>query len=343
MAFVPLLLLALSAAIPRPAAARELTLAVRTKARLHAVEQVFVTPFHAATDIPVLAQSWPGGMPALTTGLAGKGPAWDLVEVNGLELINGCAAGLFTKLDANQIGGAAHYLPMAVSPCGIGASVANTVLAWDRDKFPGTPSWADFWDEAKYPGKRGLRQGVRGNLEIALMADGVAPGDVYKVLATPDGVKRAFRKLDQLRPYIVWWHTPAEAMKILAGGGVLMTTAPSAAVVAAARRTHRAFGIRWQQSLFDVLSWAIAKTSPNQATALQFLYFAGTPAIQGQLAVRFAEGGLAAAANDDLPPDAAAVSPTTPDHLKVALRINDAFWHDHLAALQKQFNAWLSH
>ena len=105
------------------------------------------------------------------------------------------------------------------------------MLAWDRDKFLRTPTWADFWDVAKYPGKRGLRNGVRGNLEIALMADGVAPGDVYKVLATSDGVDRAFRKLDQLKPYIVWWQTDAEAARILGSGDVLMTSAPCAAIV----------------------------------------------------------------------------------------------------------------
>ena len=58
---------------------------------------------------------------------------------------------------------------------------------------------------AKYPGKRGLRKGVQGNLEIALMADGVAPGDVYRTLRGSDGVARAFRKLDQLKPYLVFW------------------------------------------------------------------------------------------------------------------------------------------
>ena len=326
-----------------PALGRELTLAVRAPTRLRAVQQVFVTPFQAATDIPVLAQSWPGGMPALTTGLAGKNPAWDLVEVDGSELLDGCAAGLFAKLDPEQIGGTAHYLPLAISPCGIGATLDSTVLAWDRDKFPGTPSWADFWDEAKYPGKRGLRQGVRGNLEIALMADGVARADVYKVLSTPEGVDRAFRKLDQLRPYIVWWKTPAEAAKILASGGVLMTSAPSGAIVAEARATHRNFGLGWTDSLYDVLSWAIAKTSPNQAAALQFLYFAGTPAIQGQLATRFAEGGLAVGANDDLPPAVAAVSPTTPEHMKAALRLDDAFWRANLARLRQRFDAWLAH
>jgi putative spermidine/putrescine transport system substrate-binding protein len=331
------------AAMARPAAARELTLAVRSPTRLKAVQEVFVAPFQAATDIPVLAQGWPGGMPALTTGIAGKDPAWDLVEVDGGELSEGCAKGLFAKLDPAQIGGASHYNSVAVSPCGIGATVETTVLAWDRDKFPGTPTWADFWDVAKYPGKRGLREGVRGNLEIALMADGVPPVDVYKVLSTPEGVNRAFRKLDQLRPYIVWWKTPEQAAKILASGGVLMTSAPSAMIVTEAHATHHNFGLQWSQSLYDVLSWAIARTSPNAAAALQFLYFAGTPAIQGRLTARFAEGGLAVGADDDLPPAVAANSPTNPANMKEGLRMDDEFWRANLPKLRQRFDAWLAH
>ena len=119
--------------------------------------------------------------------------------VDSDELATGCSEGLFEKLDWSAIGGKDHYLPQAVSDCGVGAGLASLVLAWDRDKFPATPGWADFWDVAKYPGKRGLHRGVRGNLEFALFADGVSPADVYKVLATSEGVDRAFRRLDQLK------------------------------------------------------------------------------------------------------------------------------------------------
>ncbi len=97
-----------------------------------------------------------------------------------MNLSIGCGEGLFEKLDWSAIGGKEHYLPQAVSDCGLGAVIATTVLAWDKDKLPVAPSWSDFWDVAKYPGKRGLHKGVRGNLEFALMADGVAPGDVYR-------------------------------------------------------------------------------------------------------------------------------------------------------------------
>jgi hypothetical protein len=50
-----------------------------------------------------------------------------------------------------------------------------------------------------------MRKTAKYSLEIALLADGVPPGDVYKVLSTPSGVDRAFKKLDELKPEIVWW------------------------------------------------------------------------------------------------------------------------------------------
>ena len=125
---------------------------------------------------------------------------------------------------------------------------------------------------------------MRGNLEFALIADGVAPGDVYKVLATSEGVDRAFRKLDQLKPYIVWWQDDAEAARILASGDVLMTSASAPRRSPSVNRNeHRNFGIQWTASLYEVQSWAILKGSPNLRTATQFLYFAGTPAIEARL------------------------------------------------------------
>ncbi len=325
------------------ATARDLGVVARGTPMAGAMQQVFVAPFSAATAIPVAAQDWAGDAGTVAAAVKAAGPNWDVVQVDANELQTGCTGGQFEKLDWSQIGGKDHYLPQAVSDCGVGATVRNLTLVWDRDKFPGTPSWADFWDVAKLPAKRGLRRDVVGNLEIALMADGVAPQDVYKVLATNEGVDRAFRKLDQLKPYIVWWRTEAEAGKILGSGDVLMTSAPSDQIVREARETHRNFGIQWTDSLYQVLSWAIVKGSPNLREATQFLYFAGSPAIEARLVALFGLGGLAKGANDGLPPDLLAVSPTSPANLKSGLQIDAGFWHDNLAKLRARFEAWLGH
>ncbi|HVC63754.1 MAG TPA: extracellular solute-binding protein [Acetobacteraceae bacterium] len=333
--------MALLSACSAAALARDLTVVVRGKTALDAVVHSIASPFTAATRIPVQLESWDGGLGPLRSHLKAPDNTWDLVEVNAEELAAGCTEGLFEKLDWSAIGGKDHYLPQGVSDCGVGAALTTQVLAWDRDKFPAAPSWADFWDVAKYPGKRGLHRGVRGNLEFALIADGVAPADVYKVLATSEGVDRAFRKLDQLKPYIVWWQTGAEAAHILSSGDVLMTTAPSGRIVMANRVDHRNFGIQWNAGLYRVESWAVLKGSPELRQAQQFLYFAGMPAVEAQLLDSTGIAGLAKGANDGLTPEMQALSPTAAANLNGAVRLDTGFWHDNLAKLRQRFDTWL--
>jgi putative spermidine/putrescine transport system substrate-binding protein len=325
------------------AAAHDLTVVTRGGPMQEATKDLFARPFTSATTIAVQDESWEGGIDAVRTQAKASDNAWDLVLVDGDELATGCSENLFEKLDWSTIGGKDHYLPQAVSDCGVGAGVANLVLAWDRDKFPGAPGWGEFWDVAKYPGKRGLSHGVRGNLEVALIADGVSPGDVYKVLSTSEGVDRAFRKLDQLKPYVVWWQDGSEAAHILASGDVLMSSAPSARIAAVNRTEHRNFGMQWNASLYEVQSWAITKGSQNLRQATQFLYFVGTPAIQARLVGLFGEGGWAKGANDGLAPETAPLSPTLPANLNAAVRADTAFWHDNLAKLHQRFDTWLAH
>ena len=333
---------ALFAACHAAVLARDLTVVARGKTALDAVVQGIGSPFTAATGIPVQFEGWDGGLDTLRNHLKAPDNIWDLVEVNGDELATGCAEGLFEKLDWSAIGGKDHYLAQGVSDCGVGAVLSTQVLAWDRDKLPTAPSWADFWDVAKYPGKRGLFKGVRGNLEFALIADGVSPPDVYKVLATSEGMDRAFRKLDQLKPYIVWWQTGAEAAHILSSGDVLMTTAPSGRIVVANRVEHRNFGIQWNAGLDQVKSWAVPKGSPNLRQAEQFLYFAGMPAVEARLFDSTGIAGLAKGSDDGLPPALQALSPTAPANLNVAVRLDAAFWHDNLAKLRQRFDTWLN-
>ncbi len=343
LAAVALSAAALMANSPAFGSPGDLTIVTREASFEHALQSAYVQPFTAATELPVLQELWEGGMDALRAQAKAADNDWTLVLVDPDELATGCAEGLFEKLDWAAIGGKDHYMPQAVSDCGLGALIANTVLAWDRDKLPVTPTWADFWDVAKYPGKRGLRKGVRGNLEIALMADGVAPGDVYKTLATADGVDRAFRKLDQLKPYIVWWGTETEAAHILSSRDVLMTSAPSGQISTKGQAEHRNFGLQFANSLYEVQSWAIMKGSPALRAAQQFLYFTGMQAIEWRLLRASGDSGLSKGVNDGLPPELLAISPSNPANLSGALRIDAGFWRDNIAKLRPRFDGWLEH
>ncbi len=335
-------LCATAAALPIDAAsARDLTVATMPGALADAQQQIDFTPFTEASQVPLHQETWPGGIGPLRAQVAAGSNEWDLVQVGSEDLLAGCDEGLFEKPNWTALGGKDHYLPQAVSDCGVGSALYNTVLAWDRDKFAATPNWADFWDVAKYPGKRGLRRTARTNLEIALMADGVAPGDVYRTLRTDDGVDRAFRKLDQIKPYLVWWQSAAQAPQILGSGEVLLSTAPNPRITAA-NRAGRHFGMQWAGSLYTVDSWVVMKGSPNAADAAKLLVFMADPARQAALTASTAYGGVVKGANDGLTPDQLLASPSNPANLNVSLQIDDQFWRDNGDKLSQRFEAWLA-
>jgi len=334
------LLACLTTLVVCTAAAQDLTVVTRSEGLRVPMREVFLHPFTLSTDIPVKHEIWDGGLETLRAQAKTPDATWDVVQVDAAELAVGCADGLLEKLDWPAIGGKEHTMPLGVSDCGVGALLTTTVLAWDKDKFVGTPSWADFWDVAKYPGKRGLRAGVRGTLEIALLADGVATGDVYKLLASNDGVDRAFRKLDQLKPYLVWWQTDSDAARILGSGDVLMTSAPSGRVATANRAERRNFGLQWTASLQEVQSWAVIKGSAQARQAQQLLWFIGTTAIQSRFLRLTGESGLARGVNEGLSPEFAALSPTVPANMNAGMRIDTGFWNDNLGKLRARFEAW---
>ena len=325
-----------------PAYPRELTVATGG-ALLQAQGEAYFKPYAEATASAPRVVTWTGGLGTLRSRVAGGPDTWDLVLVSADELLAGCDEGVFEKLAWPAIGGRDHYLPLAVSDCGVGALVSSLVLAWDRDKFPATPTWSDFWDVARYPGKRGLRRGARSNLEIALMADGVAPADVYRTLRTDDGLDRAFRKLDQIKPYLVWWTREASALRYLSSGEVLMSSADSVPVVLAGRDGTRHFGVQWAGSLTGVQSWAVMKGSPDGADAAKLLAFMGDPARQAAFATAIPYGPTAKGANEALRPELLATSPSAPANQANALVVDEQFWRENGDKLGQRFDAWLAH
>jgi putative spermidine/putrescine transport system substrate-binding protein len=297
-----------------------------------ALNRTVVRPYQAATHQPVRLITLPP-QPTAT--------AWDLALLPPLPLADACAAGTVAKLDWSQFGGRAGFLPQASSDCGVGAVIRGMVLTWDSARVPGTPNWGDFWNVAKLPGRRGLRQSPMGTLEIALLADGVAPDAVYATLSTKDGVERAFRKLDQLRPYIVWWRKDSEPMAIVASGGALMSSAPSDQVAAASRRLHRRFGVQWSGAVACVQSWAIRAGSHQAAQAIALVNAAEDPHASPAMLAGSGLGGTRPADALTLSAADAAASPTA--HLAQTLPCDAGFWHAHAAALSSRFDAWLKH
>ena len=322
--------------------ARKLTVVSWGGAYQDAQKKVYFEPLKAAgTDM--IDESWDGGVGVLRAKVKGGAAGWDVVQVESDELEIGCEEGLYETMDFAKIGGKDAYLPAAVHKCGVGAIVYNFVLGYDKDKIKDAPKgWSDFFDTKKYPGKRALRQGAKTNLEIALMADGVAGADVYKVLATPAGVDRAFKKLDVIKKDIVWWKSGAQPPQLLASGEVALTSVYNGRIDAANTKDKRNFGIQWNGSLYTIDSWVILKGSPNVAAAYKFLDVAGKADNQAKLPIHIAYGVTNKAATPLIDPKRLPDLPTAPDNFKNAIELNTQFWLENNDKLTERFNKWVA-
>lgn len=332
------LIAALAAALP--ALAQQLTVVNFGGANGDAQQKAFYTPFEKKTGTKIVPVEYNGEQAKIKAMVDTKHVSWDVVEVESPDVARGCDEGLFERLDWAKIGAKSDFIPAAVTECGAGIFVWSTVMAYDGDKLKTAPtSWADFWNVKKFPGKRGLRKGARYNLEFALMADGVKPDDVYKVLATPAGADRAFKKLTELKPYIQWWEAGAQPPQFLVAGDVVMSTAYNGRIDAA-NRDGRHLKISWPGGIYDLDYWVIPQGTPNKAKAMDFIAFASTPQAQADYSKNIAYGPTNKKALTELDAKVLADLPTAPANAKDALQFNVKFWADQGEQLEKRFAAW---
>ncbi len=320
-------------------AAGDLTVISFGRADRAALLDAYFDPFAKSTGVHVHSLSYDGEVTELTQMVRAGMPVWDVMQVESRTLALGCQQGLFEKLDAARLPRADGLIPGTLSDCGVGIFAWAQTLVYS-DQMPDAPnSWADFWDVRRFPGKRGLRRSAKYTLEIALLADGVAPQDVYRVLATEAGVKRAFRKLEQIKKDTIWWEAAAQPAALLAAGWVKMSSAYSLWFDPEQER-NRHTHIVWRQSLYDIDSWAIPKGSPQRDEAYRFINFASQAEQQESLSEHLTYGPVNRRALELLPARLAGALPSSPANLANALRVDTAFWIQHGDALERRFNAW---
>ncbi len=307
-----------------------------------AQEKAFYQPFSKENNVSVIASEYNGEMAKIKVMADTGFTSWDVVEVETPELLRGCSEDLFEKLDWSKLGKKKDFIDASVSECGVGIFIWSTLLTYDSKKLAVAPTgWADFWDTTRFPGKRGLRRGAKFTLEFALLADGVQLNDLYKVLGTKEGVDRAFRKLDQLKPNIQWWESGAQPLQWLASGDVVMTSAYNGRI-STAQKEGLPFVMQWNGSLYDIDHWAIVKGTKNKALAEKFIALANRPEQQKVFAEAIPYGPTNINTLALIDPAIRSVLPTAPENLEHARAIDTEFWIDHGEELEQRFFAWAS-
>ncbi len=187
--------------------------------------EAYHKPWIKKTGNQIISEDYNGGLAEVKAQVEAGNVTWDVVDVEYSDAVRGCDEGLLEPIDHSILPAAPDGTPAindfiegALPECAVANIVWSTIFAYDSSKTTGVTGIADFFDLQKFPGKRGIRKNPKANLEMALIADGVAPGDVYATLETAAGVDRAFAKLDTIKDEVVWWEAGAQPPQLLADG-----------------------------------------------------------------------------------------------------------------------------
>ena len=344
------LALASAAALCTSAMAQEITVTAWGGAYTKSQEEAYYKPFTAKTGVKVAIQDYNGDLAEISAQVKTGNVKWDVVDVELAEAIKGCEEGLFEKIDASKLPAGDNgtpatkdFAPGLLTPCAAATILYSNVVAYDKAKLgakaPATLN--DYFDLAKFPGKRGMRKNPSVNLEWALMADGVAPADVYKVLATPAGVERAFKKLDTIKSSVVWWTAGAQPPQLLASGEVVMTSVYHGRIYDANIKDKRNFALVWDGQVQVPDLFVVVKGTKNSAAAQEFVRFATSTNALAEQAKWIPYAPARASSLSKIP---AATKEWLPNggHSGRQLLTSAEFWSEYGDDLNKRFAAWLA-
>jgi putative spermidine/putrescine transport system substrate-binding protein len=307
--------------------------------------EAFFKPFEEDSGYKINEHEYGGGLSEIATMLKKGQISWDIVDIEAADLVNGCNKGYFEPIRWQSIGSKANFIKGASHRCGVGSVIWSMILAFRLDDFKGekqrfTPySWKDFWDLDKIPGKRGMQKQARFNMEIALLADGVEKDKIYSVLRTNRGRERAFKKLEQLLPYIEWWEHADQPTQWLITKNVALATAYNGRVADVSKKGHH-MGIMWRDNIFTIDYWAIVKGSPNKDTAHRFIKFASDPMRQVKIVSNLLYAPTVKRAMYRLPAKIKQVLPKVEDRSVLGMAQSHDFWAFFGEKIEKEFQEW---
>jgi len=315
----------------------------QTNAQMH--------PYGATRNVDVRPAFWDGDLADVRAMVEKRQFKADVIDFELPKAVEACKDGLLEKISPASLPTGADGVPAgrdfvagAIGPCWVGSQVYSQVIAVSPKLKKKPATLADFFDTKKFRGRRALsRASAKFNLEMALLADGVAPGDVYKTLETPDGLDRAFAKLKTLHP--IWAHDSVGALEWLKDGRAVMVTALNGDI---ANLKDYAPDMVWDHQLYEMDAFGIPLGDPNKNRAMDYIAFATGSAPLAGMAGWVPYGPARRSSlplvkpNPETGQSMTAALPTAPQNFKQAFAIDDGWWLAHGAAIAPRWQEFVS-
>jgi len=261
---------------------------------------------------------------------------WDIVELNGADMVAGCLADVLEPIDYDVVD--EGVLEGDAEECGVAASFYTVGIGYNNEDWPDEPpTWEDFYNPDSFPGKRAIESYIQdGTLEYALIGDGVDKNDLY-----PLDLDRAVDKLNAVADDLIVVDSLDQASQLLTSGDATLIQSASARMLAL------------QEEGLDVgytpvgqtggSYWVVPKNAPNKEAAMEFLAWAADcvecSTVLGELT---AYSGPNAEGNTMVEGDVAEMLPSDPDVAELSFPVDLDWWGENTEEAQDAFNRFMT-
>jgi putative spermidine/putrescine transport system substrate-binding protein len=347
-------------------------------------------PYQEKSGVQVNWLDYQGNLDSIKAQVESGTITYDIIDVFAKDTITGCDEGYFVEFDFdNDFPPAPDGTPASqdfFAPMPSKCAVGNILYAWNyafsQEAFPAdyagrvenleqalmksnkpyvtnTPSTIeDFFDTVSFPGKRSIYGSAMSNLEMALVADGIAAGDVYTFM-DDNGIDRALDKLSELcndpNGGCIFWSSGTQPPEQLVSGEVVMATGWNGRHFNAIVNEKSPIEMVWDGQILDYEYFALVNGGPNQAEAMEALkYFTGTEGLAGSAKhiayapFRISSLDVITAAEPWFYSEAAGAveimphMPTAPANTKNYVLMDPIFWSDNETEINDMWDAWKS-
>jgi len=297
----------------------------------------------------VTVENYNGGLGEIKAQVEAGNVTWDVVDVLPDQAITGCDEGLFAKVDQSEF--INDLVTPPVSECVVPQIFWAYTAFYSKSAFPGKKpkNIKDFFNVKKFPGKRGIHTWANALIEMALVADGVKGSKVYDVMSTPEGIDRAFAKLDTIKDHVVFWSAGSKPLELVSSGEVVMSLAYNGRVGAAILSEGKNFEYIWDAQVLeqeylvvikggkniDEAKEFVAHASSAESLALQAKYIPYGPMRPSSIGI-IKKGEPYFHTGVNIMPH----MPTRPKVLKRSVIADPFWWADNGAEVHERFGAW---
>jgi len=299
-------------------------------------------------DAKITVENYNGGLGEIKAQVEAGNVTWDVVDVLPDQAITGCDEGLFAKVDQSAFSD--DLVVPLPNDCVVPQIFWSYVAFYDPSAFHGKKpkNIKDFFNVKKFPGKRGIHTWANALIEMALVADGVKASKVYDVMSTPEGIDRAFAKLDTIKDHVVFWSAGSKPLELVSSGEVVMSLAYNGRIGAAILSEGKNFEYIWDAQVLEQ-EYLVAIKGGNEAEALEFMAHASTAQALADQAKYIPYGPMRPSSIKIIkkgePYFHTGVNimphmPTRPKVLKRSIIADPFWWADNGAVVHERFGAW---